>query len=151
MSTTKKDEIKKQVERFLAELKINKQMLNDIESQYKEEVEPIKNKYYKHIESIKNDIRQIEESLQKFALKNKYELFKGDVAEFDNGRLIYQLTKQVKRVRGMLERLEQLGWTEAIIIEKKVNWDEINKWTDERLIAAGTERIIKENVQYELK
>jgi DNA repair ATPase RecN len=40
---------------------------------------------------------------------------------------------------------------EAIIIEKKVNWDELEKWPDEKLIACGTERVVKEKIIYELK
>ncbi|MCS7285012.1 MAG: host-nuclease inhibitor Gam family protein [Hydrogenobacter thermophilus] len=145
------DAVKLKAENILATIKANKQALQDIEAQYKEEVEAVKAKYYKHLEAIKQDIRQAEEELQRFALKHKYELFRGDIAELNSGRLILQVKKAVKRVRGMLERLEELGWTEAIIVEKKVNWDEIEKWTDERLIALGTERIVKETVTYELK
>ncbi|MDI1471910.1 hypothetical protein THER_1665 [Thermodesulfovibrio sp. N1] len=145
------DTVRLKVEDLLAKIKINKQMLEAIENQYKGEIEAIRSKYYRHIEEVKNDIRQYEEELQKFAFRHKAELFTGDIADFQNGRLIYQIKKAVKRVRGILERLEQLGWNEAIIIEKKVNWDEIEKWTDERLIAVGTERVIKETINYELK
>lgn len=147
----KESQIKLKAEQILVSIKNNKQALQDIEAQYREELEEVKNKYYKHIEGIKQEIKTAETELEKLALKHKYELFRGDIAELENGRLILQIKQAVKRVRGMLERLESLGWTEAIIIEKKVNWDEIEKWTDERLIAAGTERVIKETVVYELK
>lgn len=148
---SKREAVASKADDLLGRLKIHKKMLEDIEGQYKEELEQIKNKYYKHIESTKQEIREIEEELQKYALKHRHELFAGDIAELNNGRLILQIKKAVKRVRGMLERLEALGWTEAIIVEKKVNWDELEKWTDERLIAAGTERVVKETVTYELK
>lgn len=147
----KTDEVKTKADELLGKIKINRKILEDIETQYKEELEQVKNKYYKHIEEIKKDIREFEEELQKFALKHRHRLFEGDLAELENGRLILQIKQAVKRVRGMLERLEALGWTEAIIVEKKVNWEELEKWTDERLIAVGTERVIKETINYELK
>lgn len=150
-AVSKREAVANKADEILNKLKIHKKMLEDIEAQYKEELEQIKNKYYKHIEGTKEEIRELEEELRKFALRHRHELFTGDIAELRNGRLILQIKQTVKRVRGMLERLEALGWTEAIIVEKKVNWEELEKWTDERLIAAGTERIKKETVTYELK
>lgn len=150
-AVSKREAVANKADEILNKLKIHKKMLEDIEAQYKEELEQIKNKYYKHIEGTKEEIRELEEELRKFALRHRHELFAGDIAELRNGRLILQIKQTVKRVRGMLERLEALGWTEAIIVEKKVNWEELEKWTDERLIAAGTERIKKETVTYELK
>lgn len=145
------DNIINKAEELLKKLKINKKMLEEIEAQYIEEVEAIKKKYYNQIEDIKKEIRKTEEELQKHALKHKYKLFKGDIAELKEGRLILQVKLAVKRVRGVLEKLERLGWVEAIKIEKKVNWDVIENWPDERLIAIGSERVQKETVTYELK
>lgn len=147
----KKTNIKEILESLLVRIKEKKQKLEDIQRMYMEELESLQKRYGKSIEDIKEGIRKDEQELQKLALRYKNEVFVGDIAELQNGRLIYQVKVAVKRIRGMLERLEQLGWTEAIIIEKKVNWAEIEKWTDERLIALGTERVVKETVSYELK
>jgi len=54
------------------------------------------------------------------------------------------------RVRGMLARLEEIGAVEAIKIVKSVDWDVLDKWTDERLIEVGTERGKKERFAYEI-
>lgn len=47
--------------------------------------------------------------------------------------------------------LEELGYVDGIKIEKSVNWDEIEKWSDERLTAIGTERVTKEEFGYDLR
>ena len=49
-----------------------------------------------------------------------------------------------------MQLLEQLGYTDGIKIEKRVNWAEIEKWSDEKLAAIGTERIEKEEFGYEI-
>ncbi len=148
----KKNEAVQQVERLLQALKGEKKALEDISAQYQKEIEAVQAKYYKHIEGIKANIKKLEFELEKTAKKHKYELFdRTDIVETQFGRLIFSIKEAVKRAKGVLERLVELGWNEAIIIEKKVNWDELERWTDERLIAVGTERLRKEKIEYELK
>lgn len=148
----KKNEAMEKVERLLQSIKYEKKALEDISAQYKKEIEEIQAKYYKHIEEIKANIKTYEMELEKTAKKHKYELFdRTDIVDTQFGRLILTIKEVVKRAKGVLEKLEELGWNEAIIIEKKVNWDVLEKWPDERLIAAGTERVRKEKIEYELK
>lgn len=148
----KKNVAIEKIERLLQSIKAEKQALQDISAQYQKEVEKVQAKYYKHIEEIKANIKNYELELEKTAKKYKYELFdRTDMVETTFGRLILTVKEAVRRAKGVLEKLEELGWTEAIIVEKKVNWEELEKWTDERLIAVGTERIRKEKIEYELK
>jgi archaellum component FlaC len=147
----RKNEAIQQVERLLQTIKAEKKALEDISSQYQKEVEAVQAKYYKHIEEIKKNIKTYELELEKTAKKYKYALFDGtDVVDTQFGRLICTIKFAVKRAKGVLEKLEELGWNEAIIIEKKVNWDKLERWPDERLIACGTERVKKEKIEYEL-
>lgn len=141
----------KEAEEILEKIKEIKLSLEGLQREYEKELEGLKVKYYHSIESLKNELRKKEEELERFAIKHKAKLFVGDLAELRNGRLLLQVKEVVKRARGVLERLEALGWTEAIIVTKKVNWEVLEKWTDERLIAVGTERIIKESITYEIK
>jgi len=148
----KKNEAIQKVERLLQCIKSEKKALEDISSQYQKEIEAVQAKYYKHIEEIKSNIKNYELELEKTAKKHKYELFdRTDMVETAFGRLILTVKEAVKRAKGVLEKLEELDWQEAIIIEKKVKWEELEKWTDERLVACGTERVRKEKIEYELR
>jgi len=155
MSKTKYDipvELIAEIDNFFEGIKKQKDLLAEIEARYTEELEALKAKYYADIEQRKEYIRRLELQIEKFAKKHMEELFKEtDYVDTEIGRLIYQAKVAVKRAKGVLEKLEQLGWQEAIIIEKKVNWDELEKWADEKLIACGTERVVKEKIIYELK
>jgi len=140
------------IDRFFEEIQKEKNALNAFEAEYTRELEALKATYYPEIERRKEAIRRLELDLERFAKKHMGELFKEtDVVDTKLGRLLYQVKEAVKRAKGVLEKLEELGWSEAIIIEKRVNWDELERWPDERLIACGTERVIKEKIVYELK
>jgi len=142
----------KEIDKFFEGIKRQKEALSEVETRYTEELEALKAKYYPEIEHRKEALRRLDLELERFAKKHMGELFKEtDYVDTGLGRLIYQVKEAVKRARGVLEKLEELGWQDAIIIEKKVNWDELEKWPDEKLIACGTERVVKEKIVYELK
>jgi len=144
--------VKDEVDKFLIAIKLEKSNLDFVEARYQEELEAIKARFYPEIEKYKENIRKLESELEKFVKRHKAELFDGsDMVDTNVGRIIWQVKEAVKRAKGVLERLEELGWSEAIIIEKRVNWDELERWPDERLIACGTERVIKEKIVYEIK
>jgi len=144
--------LKAEIDKFFEVIKRQKEALSEVETRYTEELEALKAKYYPEIEQRKEALRRLELELEKFAKKHMGELFKEtDYVDTGLGRLIYQVKEAVKRAKGVLEKLEELGWQEAIIIEKKVNWDEVEKWPDEKLIACGTERVVKEKIIYEIK
>jgi len=54
-------------------------------------------------------------------------------------------------VRNVLERLEEMGFSEAVRVAKSVDWDVLERWPDEKLNLVGTERVPKETIEYELK
>ena len=57
----------------------------------------------------------------------------------------------VKRAKAVTpEVLEAHGYLDGVRVEKKVNWDVLEKWPEEKLVAVGTERKTKEDVEYEL-
>jgi phage host-nuclease inhibitor protein Gam len=140
-----------QIESLLYAIKEEKKALSKIEAEYEKELEALKAKYYPEIEQRKNALKNLEQELEKFAKANAGKLFQdGDIVETSIGRVIREIKIAVKRARGILKKLEQLGWDEAIIIQKKVNWDVLETWPEEKLIACGTERVTKIKITYEL-
>jgi len=139
------------VEILLQNIKTQKQTLDNLQAQFMQEVEKIQTKYVKPIEDAKNKIKLLELELEKTAKANKQELFStSDILKTRFGRVILTIKEAVKRAKGVLEKLEQLGWNEAIIVEKKVKWDELKKWPDKKLVECGTKKIKKEVVIYEI-
>jgi DNA repair exonuclease SbcCD ATPase subunit len=141
-----------EIDELFAKIKTEKRALEKLETSYQKQLEKLQAKYYPEFESRKQALRNYEEELEKLAIRYSADLFEdSDLCETRLGRLIKQIKVAVKKARGVLEKLEKLGWTEAIIIEKKVNWAVLENWTDEKLIACGTERVKKIRILYELK
>ncbi|MBN2060730.1 MAG: host-nuclease inhibitor Gam family protein [Deltaproteobacteria bacterium] len=115
------------------------------------EIELIKEKYGSKINYWKRIMKDLEKDLVALMKKNSAEIFDGeDRVELKHGSLLFQIEERVKKARGVLEKLEEHGFTEALEISKKVNWDELEKWPVERLALVGTERKRKEVFTHEL-
>ena len=57
----------------------------------------------------------------------------------------------MKRAKDVLKHLEESGAEDAaFIVTKAVNWEHLEKWSDERLIEVGTERKRTENFTWEI-
>jgi len=149
---TKRDRLIMEIDELFAKIKAEKRALEKLETSYQKQLEKLQAKYYPEIEAHKQALRTFEEELEKLATRYAADLFEDtDLCETRLGRLIKQIKVAVKKARGVLEKLEKLGWTEAIIIEKKVNWAVLEQWPVEKLVACGTERIRKVRIVYELK
>ena len=141
-----------EIDEYLSKIREEKEELSKLEEAFNRELEALQNKYYPHIERHKALLKSYEADLEKLAKSFAHELFvDSDLIELRNGRLIREEKEAVKRARGVLERLEKLGWNEAIIATKKVNWSVLETWPEEKLIACGTERVKKTKIVYELK
>jgi len=137
---------------FLEEIARLERRLRLTQEAFERELEKIKQAYYPLIEETKALLREREKQLKKLALKERLLLFaEGERCDLPHGALLLTWSRRVKRARGVLKKLEELGWEEAIVVTKKVNWDVIEGWPDEKLVAVGTERVVKEEVEYELK
>lgn len=119
---------------------------------YEEDVKIVKDRYQKSIEDIRQRIEEKEKTLKNI-LKSKQSIIfvEGDVVHLRNGSVWHRVVEVVKKARNVtVDLLERLGYIDGIRIEKSVNWDEISKWTDEKLAAIGTERVIKEEFGYDV-
>jgi phage host-nuclease inhibitor protein Gam len=100
---------------------------------------------------LKRQLEALDKQIKAHAKKHQVDLFAGkDRVDFANGALLRKEEQHVRHTRGMLDRLEEIGADDAIKTVKSVDWDVLEKWTDERLIEAGTERFKKETFAYEL-
>lgn len=149
--------IRTQIDELFYKLQYCSTELNDWETRAAKEIEATRSKYKVHVDQIKNDINNYEKQLYRLSKKNKKALFpeaepESTRIDFKHGALIYSVIKRAKRIKGMLKKLKKskIGKS-AIKIAESVNWDEIDKWSDEKLEEFGTERIKKENIEYELK
>ncbi len=139
-------------DRLLAEIAGLNSELSQLKDEYEKEMAAVKARYYPRLEEAKDRLKRAEQELKKLGRRERQALFAaGDRCELPNGALILALIRRVKRARGVLAKLEELGWEEAIVVKKSVNWDVLERWPDEKLIACGTERIIKEDIEYEVK
>ncbi|MEN6439014.1 MAG: host-nuclease inhibitor Gam family protein [Syntrophobacter sp.] len=122
-----------------------------VETQCKAELDALTAKHKKAVTPIKQELETLDDSIRDYTRKHQVDLFEGrDRIDLANGALLHQVERRVKRIRKMPERLEAIKADDAIKTVKSVDWDVIEKWTDERLIEVGTERVKKETFAYEL-
>jgi len=95
----------------------------------------------------------VERALAKLSKGQKGVFFPDDHDRVDlkNGALLYKVLRPVKRVRGLLAKLQARGLKDAIKTTEKVDWDALEKWSKEDLADIGTERKKVELYEYELK
>jgi hypothetical protein len=117
------------------------------------EVDLVTGRFVSRIVEAKQEAEKLAKALEKLMKVNRYKLFDGtDRVDLENGALLFAIEERVKRAKDVLKRLEETGAEEkAFIVTKAVNWDELEKWTDERLIEIGTERKREEKFSFEVK
>ena len=146
------NEIKKQADDLLEEIGEWESRLAAVETEIAIEIEEITSRHQDDLDKLKAFIKARDSQLRRLIKKHKAGLFASDDDRLDleHGALIYSLEKRVKQAKKMLGRLKKYGYTDAIKIAESVNWDELEKWPDEKLAKVGTERIKKELFAYEI-
>ena len=71
--------------------------------------------------------------------------------DLPRGALLFQVSRYVKKAKGVLAELERLGLEEGLQRLVTVDWDALGDWPQEKLIMVGTERVKKETYSYEVK
>ncbi|MCD4761033.1 host-nuclease inhibitor Gam family protein [bacterium] len=159
------ENIKKQADDLLEEIGICEGKLGQFEADLATEIETITAKYRNDLDKLKAILKARVSQLNKLMKKHKVGLFtdpalasipgpveaiKDVRLNLKHGALLYSLEKRVKQAKKMLDRLKKHGYTDAIKIAESVNWDELEKWPDDKLAKVGTERVEKENFAYEV-
>lgn len=139
---------------LLASIRTQQQKYDRINEQWNAAIKELERQYAEPAQTYAETIRDLEKELRKYVKKHKDEIFVAgaDRTELASGALIYSVSDRVKRAKAVtVNRLKELGYTDGIKVEEKIWWEALETWTDERLIAAGTERTRKEQIEYEIK
>jgi len=100
---------------------------------------------------LKAVIAGLEKRPEKLMKVNRADLFdSADRIDLAHGALLFSIRERVRRAKGVLARLEEIGAKDGLITRTSVNWDALEKWTDERLIETGTERVREDCFSYEV-
>lgn len=115
------------------------------------EIQDVDAVYGPKIQRVKVILDETETELKSYLRKHQAGIFKdGDRVETQMGSAIRAVITRVRKARGVLAKLKALGLG-AVKVAESVDWDEIEKWPDEKLEAVGTNRVTKVEFNYELK
>ena len=146
------DPIRKQLNGLLAEIGSKQNAIALMEKCMAAEIEKAAARFAPYIKTAQEDLKAIEAELVGLAKLHKAALFAGtDRVDLKMGAVLRQVARKVKRIKGMLARLKATGHAEAIKVVESVDWDQIEKWSDEILKDLGTKRVPKESFEYEVK
>ena len=117
------------------------------------EMEVVRKRHAAGLAQAKKKIEAAEKKLAKYVKAHRADIIgEGDRTDLPSGSVMLKIEKRVKQIKGMLDRLKSAGLKTAIKTAKEyVNWDEVEKFSDEQLAELGTKRIKKELFSYALK
>lgn len=137
---------------LLAQMAETTRQLAELEEAAKREIDEVRSRHAAAMAPLAGEIAALDKGIKAYARKHQVAIFDGrDRVDLKAGALIHTSELKIKRTKGLLERLEALGETDAIRIVKSVDFGALKNWTDERLFAAGTERRREELYSYELR
>ncbi len=117
-----------------------------------EAVKALTDDYAKRIAPVKAQLDGLDKELKALMKAEQAEIFDGgDKVELAVGTLICTSALHTTIPRNALEKIKELGWTEAVIVEERVNRKVVQGWPDEKVVAIGGGRKIKTTFGYELK
>ncbi len=142
-----------QADQLLAELATATWQLSATTALAERELNFVREKHSTGIRKAKARLEDLEKQVTALARKHRGAFFDGqDRVELPHGALFHTMRQVVRKAKAVtVAKLEELGFLDGVRTEKKVDWDALNKWPDERLIVVGTERKDKEEFGYELK
>lgn len=152
MSKPKLSETLSSLDGLLAEVIEAHKDVADIEARHEADLEALKKRHAVYAKVEKDALAKAEKALTAFAKANKIEIFgDSDRCDVPHGAVVRAVVKWVVKAKKVTpEALEKAGYAEAVKIAKSVDWDQLEKWPDEKLIAVGTERKSKEEISWEV-
>ena len=152
MADTEK-EARAQAEALLEQIRLASHLLFSVQADCTLELDRVNQKYAGLAREYQKAVSAHEKSLEKLVRKHKAAILAGrDRAQLTNGSVMLKLEKRVKRVKGMLARIQAAGLKALIKYARpSVDWDQVDKLPDADLAGLGTERVEKEWFSYEVK
>jgi phage host-nuclease inhibitor protein Gam len=140
------------VDGVLADIAHARTVLEMREAVLAKEIEQIKEKYREPIEAAKTELDLLEKELRGLCRRNDAEIFGDqDRVDLESGSLLKNAGRRVVRARGVLAAILAKGWSALIKTPKPaVDWDRVERLSDEAVAALGTERRDFVEYNYEL-
>lgn len=124
-----------------------------VAAEYARALESLKAVYAGKLQPLVEKVKALGKDIPRFAKKHHTTLFKeSDLVTLPSGELRYAESKAVVHGRSVtVEVLRGLGYLDGIHVEESVDWDVLDGWPDEKLLAAGTTRKDVKAYTWELK
>jgi hypothetical protein len=110
------------------------------------------------LKPLKETLDAKEKELLALMKKSRLDLFPerseigSDRVDLPGGAVIHALAEKIRKAKSVTpEKLENLGFPEAVKIVKSVDWDKVEEFTDAQLFLIGTERKRTEDFAWEVK
>lgn len=141
-----------EADRLLLELGETERELDRLTAAMEAEVARLREVWVQRLAPLEQAKKRLEDEVLGLAKRHREELFPGPSwrVELRHGALLYEVERRVKRAKGMLEKLKEAGFLEAIRVAESVDWDRLESWPEERLRLVGTARVTKERYAYEV-
>lgn len=160
----------KRADELLAEIAELNNRLGGIERAAQRDLEQVRREFEIFTAPIKEELQQSGKELMKLMKKNREEIFaegprlespeltqktRGELFEegvkvsLPHGFLLWEKGTRLVIPKGTVERLEELGWEEALKVAKSVDREVVAGWPEEKLYAIGAERNPSEKFNYE--
>lgn len=142
----------KKAEALLLTILRAKSAQDQVQSEFAAEIEAVKTRFAGRVQRCAEAVNKAENELIDLMKSNKAAWFgTTDQVNLEHGILLHGSQKKVKIPRDALERLEELGWFEAVKTVKSVDREVVEGMPDEKLVQIGAERKIRETFTYEIK
>lgn len=121
--------------------------------EYARALESLKAVYAGKLQPLVEKVKALGKDIPRFAKNHHTTLFgESDVVMLPSGEMRYAESKVVVHGRAVtVEVLRELGYLDGIHVEESVDWDVLDGWPDEKLLAAGTNRKDVKAYTWELK
>ncbi len=148
-----KQAILDQGEALLGRLAVVEGERDAVAAEYARAMEGLKAVYAEKLQPLGATIKAVEGEIKAFAKRHHTALFgEVDLVTLPSGELRYEESRVVVHGKAVtVEVLREHGYLDGVKIEESVNWDALDAWPDEKLLAVGTKRKDVKAYTWELK
>lgn len=140
------------VDSLMATMGACSRSLEKLRAVAEQETAKVKARFSPMIGQLEARVKELDAAIKKREKRDRAVLFAdADRVELRHGTLLYSVERKVKKAKGVLQKLKDLAMKGAVKVAESVDWDELEKWPDEKLLMVGTKRQRVETFSYELK
>jgi hypothetical protein len=145
-------ELLKQADELLVSIAETEGIINADIARMTKEIKEIEDRHAAWNAGMTSLLKDMEKQIKSLMKKNSGTLFEGeDRVDLKHGSLLFSIEERVKKAQGVLEKLKMNGFKDGIKVVESVDWDELEKWPDDKLALVGTKKKKTENYTWETK